>query len=296
MPQLYDIFLFNNEFDVLEIRLHELSPIVDRFVICESPVTFSGKEKPLHFSENRERFASFADRIDHVVIKDVPLAAPDEQNLSKRRRERRTFGRQCTQRNRLAGALLGLADDDLVLLSDVDEIPRATALKTACETIGTGGEVHCFELRMFKYYLNLEHPDFWLRSGPRLVRRRHLTNLQSLRDVCGPSPSPLRNAARFIRASVAMRRPVRRIVHRNSGWHFGTLNGPDAVVEKYQSNSHVVDERLLNRDYVSQRIGDAVTGRVDQPVKLVRCEVDETFPAYVREHANRFCDLIRPDG
>ena len=145
MPQLYDVFLFNNEFDVLEIRLNELSPIVDRFVIAESPVTHSGKEKPLHFSENRERFASFADRIDHVVTK-LPLAAPDEQNLSKRERERRSFNREHTQRNGLFEALSGLADDDVILLSDVDEIPRATALKTACETIGSGAEVHCFEL------------------------------------------------------------------------------------------------------------------------------------------------------
>lgn len=295
MPSVYDIFLFNNELDILEIRLHELSPIVDRFVIAESPVTFSGKKKPLHYFENRGRFASFADRIDHIITKNVPLAAPDEQNLSKRERERRAFGREHAQRNALSEALSGLADDDAVLLSDVDEIPRATALKTACETIGSGAEVHCFELRTFLYYLNLEHPDPWLRSGPRFVRSRHLKSLQSLRNVCGPSPAPLRNAMRFIRASVAMRRPVRRIVHRDAGWHFSYLNGPDAVLEKYQSNSHVIDERLMDRDYVAQRIGNAVAGRVDQPVKLVRREIDETFPAYVREHTERFRELIRAD-
>jgi hypothetical protein len=65
-------------------------------------------------------------------------------------------------------------------------------------------------------------------------------------------------------------------------------------MEKYRSNMHVVDERLLDRDRVSQRIGAGLAGSVDRPVKLIRCNIDETFPAYIRDHADRFGDLIQP--
>src|SRR5688572_16710555 len=71
MARIFDCFLFFNELDVLDIRLHELAPIVDRFVLAEARLTFSGRDKPLYFHQNRELFAPFLDRIVHVIDDDM---------------------------------------------------------------------------------------------------------------------------------------------------------------------------------------------------------------------------------
>ena len=60
-PQVIDAFMFNNELDVLNFRLHELNEHVDKFVIYENSWTFSGNKKPLYFEENKEMFSKFSE-------------------------------------------------------------------------------------------------------------------------------------------------------------------------------------------------------------------------------------------
>jgi beta-1,4-mannosyl-glycoprotein beta-1,4-N-acetylglucosaminyltransferase len=108
----YDSFVFFNELDLLEIRLAELSPVVDRFVIVESTRTFTGAEKPLWFWENRSSFAEFAERIVHVVVDDMPDGVD-------------AWARERHQRNCIARGLQSCSDSDYILISDVDEIPRS---------------------------------------------------------------------------------------------------------------------------------------------------------------------------
>src|SRR3954451_4428807 len=92
---IYDCFTFFNELDVLEIRLHVLEEVVDRFVLVEARQTFQRDAKPLYYAENRDRFASFADRIEHVVVEEFPEEATG------------TWGCEAWQRNAIR---LGIAD------------------------------------------------------------------------------------------------------------------------------------------------------------------------------------------
>ncbi len=69
---IVDAFLFFNELDLLKIRLEELRDVVDRFVLVEAPVTFSGARKPLYFERYRDLFSEYADRIHHHVVADMP--------------------------------------------------------------------------------------------------------------------------------------------------------------------------------------------------------------------------------
>jgi hypothetical protein len=100
MPRIFDCFTFLNEFDLLEIRLHELAPVVDRFVIAESPVTFTGRPKPLHFLDNRARFAAFADKIIHIVVDDQPVTdSAWEPGVAPAQRSRSRYCRCCVRRS-----------------------------------------------------------------------------------------------------------------------------------------------------------------------------------------------------
>jgi len=100
MPRIFDCFTFLNEFDLLEIRLHELAQVVDRFVIAESPVTFTGRPKPLHFLDNRARFAAFADKIIHIVVDDQPVTdSAWEREWHQRNALERGIADDCVRRS-----------------------------------------------------------------------------------------------------------------------------------------------------------------------------------------------------
>lgn len=112
---IFDCVMFRDELDMLQMRLEELADYDARHVVVESPVTHQGHPKPLHFAENKERFAPWAGRIIHIVADDLP-DDPDP------------WVREHAQRDHALAALVDAAPDDLVLIADVDEIPSAAAL------------------------------------------------------------------------------------------------------------------------------------------------------------------------
>jgi beta-1,4-mannosyl-glycoprotein beta-1,4-N-acetylglucosaminyltransferase len=176
--------MFFNELELLEIRLHELSSVVDRFILVEARETFSFKPKPLHYYDNRARFRRFWDRIDHRVIDRFPVR--DDPWQAER-----------TQREHALSAFGDGDPDDLLICSDLDEIPRAAAIT---KDIAREGPV---VLEQPQYYLflnclNLDDPP--LRKAL-VARRRHLTHsITEFRDQKLP-------------------------VIPNGGWHFSYLGG-----------------------------------------------------------------------
>jgi beta-1,4-mannosyl-glycoprotein beta-1,4-N-acetylglucosaminyltransferase len=282
MPRLFDSFTFFNELDLLEIRLHELAPVVDRFVIAEAPVTFRGKSKPLHFQENRERYAPFLDRIIHVVLR--PEEIPSGTSSSD------DWAREHAQRNRLADGLRDAAPDDLILLSDVDEIPRSSVLEALKRSPPAPNEVICLELRMFYYFLNLESPQRWQRNGPRCVLRRNLPPvLQALRDVKGVDTTPLGNLRR---AAINWRnfgRPVRRRAIADSGWHFTYLGSPAAIQEKLAAiaGTGKTPDDFYDTNRLAARIKRQV-GVGNDEQQLAFTMIDSSFPAHLRANIDRY--------
>lgn len=65
---IIDVFSFCGEMDLLDIRLNILNDYVDKFVICESDLTFTGLKKPLYFLENKDRYKQFLPKIKHFVM------------------------------------------------------------------------------------------------------------------------------------------------------------------------------------------------------------------------------------
>ena len=111
-----DCIPFFNELDILKLRLHILDPLVDRFVIEEATHTFSGLPKDLCFEKNREMFEEFLPKITYLVVDNSP-------------KEISTHERDKFQKNALAKALTDASDEDVLILSDVDEIPNPAVLQ-----------------------------------------------------------------------------------------------------------------------------------------------------------------------
>jgi len=286
MPRIFDCFTFYNELDLLEIRLNELDPVVDRFVLCEASVTFRGKAKPLHFKENRDRFQPFLNKIVHVVVDDMPKGRDNEAAY---------WRKQKFQRNAIARGLGEAAADDLVLLSDLDEIPRAGAVMTAA---GHPGKpvIFSLEMRDHRLFLNLRHPGRWNKA--RMARLGDIRTLERLRDG-GPTWRPthprIPHALRhWKRMSFGMRHLRPWIVVPDAGWHFSYMNGPEVVSAKLSSVSRVRQDSVTNPEAIAewtrQVLEDAALPQRRHTLRLV--ELDASFPAHLVANQSRFSHMI----
>jgi beta-1,4-mannosyl-glycoprotein beta-1,4-N-acetylglucosaminyltransferase len=282
MPRIYDCFIFFNELDLLEIRLNELDPVVDRFVLCESSATFRGRPKPLHFQENRERFAPFLDKIEHVVVDDMPEGRETEADYFKKEKH---------QRNAIRRGLGDAATDDLILLSDVDEIVRASALAAIARQAGPP-RIFSFEMWSQYYFVNLRGRG--RHNKARMARLGDLRTLERLRDG-GPTWRPTQprffHALRhWKRMSFGMRRLRPWVVVPDGGWHFSSMAGPTSVSDKLNAYSHV---GRTNPAEMTERFKEtlaAVATRPDTGLRLI--DLDDDLPAYLVANQSRFANLI----
>lgn len=286
MPRIFDCFTFYNELDLLEIRLNELDPVVDRFVLCEAPVTFRGKPKPLHFKENRDRFQPFLNKIVHVVVDDMPKGRENAAAY---------WRKQKFQRNAIARGLGKAAADDFILLSDLDEIPRASAVTAAANRTGKP-VVFSFEMHDHRLFLNLRNPGRWNKA--RMARFGDIRTLERLRDG-GPTwrpthprvPHALRH---WKRMSFGMRRLRPWIVVPDGGWHFSYMNGPEVVSAKLHSVSRVRQESVTTPKAIAtwtrHVLENAALPHGRDPLRLV--EIDASFPAHLVAYQSRFAHMI----
>lgn len=261
---LYDCFVFHNEFDLLEIRLREMGDHVDRFVLVEANQTQRGTPKPYYFAENRERFARWADRIIDLQV-EFPEELPPALGVYSTRRKK-DWERENFQRNCIARALETSAPDDLVMVSDVDEIVRSQVLEKVLREKMYRGRLLVFEQDLHKHHLDRVMPgQTWL-LGSRMIERKYLTTPQQLRRtkarMTKKSWVPGVLAQPFLRIRnnnlSGISRPVKIIP--DAGWHFSSMGGIEAFATKLASVVHgqTVDtsdiQKLYDRELLSTEL------------------------------------------
>ncbi len=250
-PHVFDCFLFFNEIDLLRARIAYLEPVVDYFVIVECAYTFRGQRREMLFPSVSGSLPVEAERIIYVLVEDLPSEwdswAPIERH----------------QRSAIRRGLSTARPDDVVMVSDIDEIPRRELVAELRASLS--GPV-ILGLRMTNYYLNLISKRPWNR-GTRCVRFRDLTD-----------PDYLRYEKRF---------PI----IPDAGWHISYLGTIEQLVLKQQSYSHVEysGERWISLRHLerSRRLGVRFLGAwVFQVVPDSEC-----FPGMPREE---FPDYFHP--
>lgn len=276
---VYDCFQFFNELDILKIRLNVLSPVVDRFVISEATETFSGLNKPLYYEENKEMFAEFQDRIIHVVVDDTPEGGTHERD---------TF-----QKNAVTRGLKDCTDDDVVIFSDLDEIPNPDKIREILRNFQED-KIYHFAQRLFYCYLNMEEVSGNLLSYAgefEGVEHKKWIGTKMLSYKLLKEQNLLLGELRF---------PERKelgIRVDDGGWHFGYMGGHGEkdirkrVQEKVVSAAH----QEYNSRHVLSNVTDQIKDGKDifgRNAQFVRCEIDESFPKYIREHQKELDFLI----
>lgn len=264
-PKIYDCFTFFNEIELLKCRFEELYAHVDYFVIAEGEETFQGNVKPLYFKENEHLFAKYLDKVRHVVVPRINTTC--------------TWTREQNQRDSIMRGLYDADLTDIIFLSDVDEILRATKFP---EIVNRLRKVPIPDFTKIQKW-PADKKVKWLRNNLNQIvylecyEASFFMNRQSGKMVaplatqfaclCSISPDHIRsNRNTYI---------VPEEVIRDAGWHFSSLGGQAKWIAKLESFAHSEGNTAENKSW--EHYLWEVQARK-------RIPIDSTFPLYVQTH------------
>lgn len=213
MVNLIDCFTFNDEIEMLNFRLHELNHVVEKFVIVESAFTFQGKEKELVFDANKEKFASFRDKIIYIIDNKPPHPNPWINEKRLRNAASIVFGK------------LPLSSRDLVGISDVDEIPDTNTLAVLKNVL----DVDFLGFFPNFYYYNISWRKTKKLPGPVFGR------VEKIYYKFNFEMDEMRNALKMADPEV---KACGLRTFTDGGWHFSCFGSIDKIIKKLKSFSH----------------------------------------------------------
>lgn len=237
---IYDCFLYNGEKDLVKIRAEEMKSLNCRHIGVCGFHTFSGIQRKLSFYP--DELAEY--HIDWRPLFDAPLSSDPWQNEKMLRNsikeELKTFK---------------IKADDTIIISDVDEVPRASAVKD------WQGQYAALMMDKFGFWLNCqEQYQGWHRA--RIMKYSYLKTT---------TPEEVRNAGFPEQIN-------------DAGWHWSWLGGVDEVMRKFASFSHQEEsvQKHANREELLRKIaiGESIWGQ--DLWKII--PIDSTFPQYVQDH------------
>ena len=271
--KIYDCFLLNNELDLLEIRLNELYHLIDHFVIVESTHTFQGKAKDLHLKNNWDRFSPWHEKIIHVVVDDMPNNGNAWHN-------------EHHQRNSILKGIENADLDDMIIISDCDEIPRQSVIQEMRSDPReiAGLRIPYFNFK-FNYMLveNIESYHVWITAA----RKKYIN-----------SPEQFRNN-RFGLNNLPYNSDDGKVkVYEHAGWHFTYLGDTAWIKDKIRSFAHTElnKEEILDKIDVEEMMQRGVGFNPVDPRKFVKVQLDDYFPNTIRNNINNFENLIASDA
>ncbi len=268
--KIYDCFSFWDEDLLLDIRLNILNDYVDYFVIVEGNKTWQNNFKKLKFDV--DKFSKFKNKIIYIPVEDLP----DGDN---------PYLRENFQRNCILRGLNNAKKDDLIIISDLDEIPNPKSFEKFKKKM----RYAVFEQKHFYYKLNLQSTKnpYWY--GTRMCLKKFFKSPQWLREL------------KF------KKRPWWRLdkfrlnnIIKEGGWHFCNLKTPKNLLYKYKNLCETndpyafkerINEKYLNLEEIEKRVinGFDIIGRNE---KYDKVELDQSFPNYILKNKEALKEWI----
>ena len=295
---IYDCFTYFNEDVILDIRFHTLYKFVDKFIIVEATRDHSGREKKLNFDINY--FKKFSNKIIYIVVDDIP----EKVNLHKKKGYHSNFVRENYHRNCISRGLSKCLDDDLVMISDADEIPNLLNL----DQFKKNNKFSFFRQKFFKYKFNkacvyndkekkLFKTEFadWIGTG--ICLKKYLKSPQWLRDerlkaqkiLFFNSNNKFNKFKHFFKYNFLLPKIIE-----NGGWHFSSVMTPQDLRVKIESFSH---GEFNNEKYKNiKNIEDKINSNIDvfDPTQILKTlKLDNiNFPNYIWENRDKLAEFI----
>ena len=234
---IYDCFMFSDEFMLLELRMRILSKFVDKFVISEARYLHNGDKKELNFDINK--FKEFKNKIEYIVVKDQPpnilsIRNNDDSAELSRKKIINSILRDNYQRESLNEVIKNINNNDLIFISDLDEIPKLNDLNLD----DVNDEILIFNQKMFYYKFNLYYENFiW--HGSKCIRKKNFISPQWLRNIKSKNYPKWRIDTFFSKKKYNNIKFIE-----DGGWHFSYLKDPIDVEKKLKSIRHHIEYDL----------------------------------------------------
>ena len=216
---------------LLDIRLNALDKYVKKFVITEATYTHNGSKKKLNFNINK--FDKFKDKIEYIVVDQQPpdikeLQINDTDKIKEEKLILNGMARDYFQRENLSRGLKNLNDDDLIIISDLDEIPNLENFNFD----KINNNIIIFQQKMFYYKLNLLYDELiW--TGSKAVKFKNLISPQWLRNIKSKKYPIWRLDVLFSKKKYSNLSYIK-----NGGWHFTCIRTPQDLEKKLLNFAH----------------------------------------------------------
>ena len=264
--KLIDCFMYFDEDLVLDIRLNTLHKAVDKFIIAEATKDHAGRDKKLNFKI--ENFSKFKDKIHYLIIDDLPIKVKSSKKSWHENHMRDQF-----QRNALERGYRKFDDEDLIMISDIDEIPDPLRIKE----FNIKNKYACFLQKNYQSkinWLNITNGNW---AGTKICKKKYLKSPQWLRNIKIKKKSFWKIFSKDIQ-----------LIY-NGGWHFSFLKNPESIRNKIISYSHQEynTDEFTNIEQIKQKItkGEDLFHR---NIIYKKVNIDETFPNYINENKEKF--------
>ena len=294
--KIFDCFMYFDEEVVLDVRLNTLDQFVDYFVIVESNFTHRGDKRQLKF--NNENFKKFKDKIIYLIYDETSnnietVNDKDGEAVNSGKYILNAALRENGQRNYIQNGLREADDNDIILISDVDEIPNL--LKINFNQFNQ--KIILFKQDMFYYKFNLCIPNLkW--TGTKACKKKDLINPQWLRNIKDRKYPFFRLDTYFSDTKYISIKIIE-----NGGWHFSNIKNTEQIKYKLKSYLHhrEFDLKPLTTKEIEKIINDkkAIYDlRVDKRVnkigdgsKLKKFEFNE-LPIHIQKNYNAYKEWI----
>ena len=285
----YDCFMYYDEDLILDLRLNLLNKYIAKFVIVESCYTHSGKKRELKF--DIKKYKNFQDKIIYIPIDTLPkeieeIKTSDSKGQKNSKILNNSLARENYQRNQISFGLKNCNDNDLVIISDVDEIPNLESFKYK-------KKISIFKQKMFYYKFNLKHPTLtWV--GSKACKKKDLISPQSIRNIKSKIYPLWRLDVYFSKDKYFNLNFVD-----NGGWHFTNLKTPEDIHFKLSNFLHhheyeesktslqdiknLVKEKKINYDHQA----DKKQEKWKALISLTRAS-DSELPLYLIKNKDKY--------
>ena len=290
--KIFDCFQYFDEDMMLDLRLHVLNKYVDKFVIVENLFMHSGKKKKQNF--NIQNFKKFENKIKYILVNELPENLVNLDNLTGSKRTNslidNTLKIEHNQRNKITDGLNEANSDDLILISDVDEIPKLENIREKIKN-----KIICFNQKMFCYKFNLCFDKLdWI--GTKATLKKNLLSPQWLRDVKHRKYPSWRIDVLFNKMKYNNIQFIE-----DGGWHFTNFRTPKELELKLNNFGHHAEfiesglklndlEKMIEENRAVYNYGaDMRKNKWSGEMKLIKSD-QNYLPEYIKINNSKYKD------
>ena len=294
--KIYDCFMYFDEEVVVDVRFNTLNQFVDYFVIVESKFTHKGDLKELKF--NHKKFEKFKDKIIYIIDDQIysqteEVKPQDSEGEKSRKYIFNAVYRENGQRNLINKGLAGAQNEDFILISDVDEIPKLSNINFK----KINEKIILFKQDMFYYKFNLKLPGLiW--TGTKGCKKKDLDSPQWLRNIKDRKYSFFRIDTFFSKTKYISVKIIN-----NGGWHFSYIKTPKEIEHKLRSYLHhrefdeqpfsveEINKIIKNKQAIYDLTVDKTTNKIGNGSKLEIFSF-EGLPIHIQKNYSNYKEWI----